>query len=187
VLLFEYPRCQCLRSVIVLNLNGALKNDWTGVQIFINKMHRASGNLYTVINRLLLDIQPRERWQETRMDVHNAIRERLNKIFRKQPHVTRETYQLDIAFPQLINDLRVVLFTGAPSPLDDYGLDTTRARLFESAAFGLSLITTAIEELGISPLFTASTSATMFDPRPEMRMPIFIKRNRGCGMTARHG
>ena len=54
-------------------------------------------------------------------------------------------------------------------------VSTPRSRAFSRpAAFALSLITTATRESGISPLLTESTRATIFEPRPEMSMPIFI-------------
>ena len=54
--LFENSGRQGFRRVVVFYLNHTLQNDRPRVEIFIDKMNRASGELYSVVDRLLMNI-----------------------------------------------------------------------------------------------------------------------------------
>ena len=113
---------------------------------------------------LLLNIQTEETTEADSMDVHDPILKCVNEILREQTHITGETNQLNVALSKLTNDVRIMFFTRSAATFDDHRLNSALTCLRKPGAFALSLITTATSEAGISPLFTASTSATIFDP-----------------------
>jgi hypothetical protein len=43
-------------GIVVIYVNGPLQNYWPVVELFVHKMYRAAGNLYAVLDRLLLNI-----------------------------------------------------------------------------------------------------------------------------------
>ena len=97
------------------------------------------------------------------MDICNPILKCVNEILREQTHITvRQTNST--SRKKLTNDVRIMFFTRSAATFDDHRLNSALTCLRKPGAFALSLITTATSEAGISPLFTASTSATIFDP-----------------------
>src|SRR5689334_6038850 len=60
VFLREYPTGERLLRVPLPNGHGALEDDRTPVDLGRDEVHRATGDLDTVVERLLLSVQPRE-------------------------------------------------------------------------------------------------------------------------------
>jgi hypothetical protein len=69
-----------------------------------------------------------------------------------------------------------VFFARPPVFFDDKRFNSALFALFQAfCAFVLSLMTTAISESGISNRFERlQQSPVIFEPRPEIKMPIFI-------------
>ena len=84
------------------------------VQVIIHKMHRATGNLYPVLEGLLLRLEAGKRRQQRRMNIENAVRERGYKLRRQQPHITGQANQIHSVRAQAIDHLDVVLLALAP-------------------------------------------------------------------------
>src|SRR4051794_10863145 len=80
VLLLQDSRPKRLLGVAVQYRHAALHDDGAVVTIFVNEMHSAARDLNSVVERLLLRVQPRERRQQRRMDVQNAMRKSAHEI-----------------------------------------------------------------------------------------------------------
>src|SRR5687767_12671908 len=91
VFLFEDACGECLNRIAIEHGHGALRDDWPTIKRLVNKVDRAAANFHAMLERLSLRIKPGKRRQQTRMNIHNPVPERLNKTRRQQPHVTRET------------------------------------------------------------------------------------------------
>ena len=63
---------------------------------FVDEVHGASGNLRTIVKCLSLRVQPWKRRQQRRVHVEDSVGKGLNKHRRDDPHVTRETDQIDL-------------------------------------------------------------------------------------------
>ena len=97
VLVFQNFRRESFRRVRVGNFNRPLREYRAVVEIVVNKMNRAAGYFNAVFNRLPLRVESGKRGQQARMNINDFIRERLNKMRRQKPHITRQTNQLDPA------------------------------------------------------------------------------------------
>src|SRR5579862_158141 len=91
------------------NWHCLLHDDRTVIEFFIHKMHRATRNLHTVCERLLLGFQSGERGQQRRMDVENPMRELTHEPRREQPHIAGKANQIDLVTLQSGYDLTVVI------------------------------------------------------------------------------
>ena len=67
-----------------------------------------TGHLHTVVEGLLLCIEPWERRQQRGMDIKNPIRKRGHKLRRKQPHITGQANQVHVVRLQPSHHIRVV-------------------------------------------------------------------------------
>src|SRR5215468_4875752 len=69
VLLLENSRRQRVLIILIHYVHSFLDDDGSMVEFFIDKMHRATRDLYAVGKRLLLSFQTRESGQKGRMNI----------------------------------------------------------------------------------------------------------------------
>src|SRR5215831_15154788 len=74
VLLGEDPIGKRVLVVRIEDGYRGLQNDRPGIQIFIHKVDRTTGELHSVIERLPLRFESGKRWQKGRMNVQNTLR-----------------------------------------------------------------------------------------------------------------
>ena len=67
----QYPGRQDIRRIIIEDGNHGLDNDRSRIHAFIDKVNRAAAPFNPIVNRLLLDMQPRKGGQQGRMDIHH--------------------------------------------------------------------------------------------------------------------
>ena len=63
----------------VRQLDGALQDDRPRVDALVDEVHRDAEDLHAVVERLLDGVQARERRQQRRMDVEDAVGEARTK------------------------------------------------------------------------------------------------------------
>src|SRR5450755_3765914 len=63
-------------SVVIFNGNRGLQNDGASIEIFVYKVHRATGKFCAVIQSLFLRFESGEGWQQRRMNIQDAIGKR---------------------------------------------------------------------------------------------------------------
>jgi hypothetical protein len=63
-------------------------------------MHRSAADAHAVLQRLPLRVEPRKRGQKRRVNVEDAIRERLEQRPADSPHEAGKTDEADIAILQ---------------------------------------------------------------------------------------
>ncbi len=100
MLLFEYSRGECLDRIILQHRHRALRDDWTTIKRLVNEVDRASTHLHAMLERLSLRIESRKRRQQTRMNVEYPPPERLDETRRQEPHVSRQTNEIDLMLAQ---------------------------------------------------------------------------------------
>ncbi len=109
VLLLQDPCRQRLCSIVVDHRHCLLQNDHAVVDGLVDKVHRATGDLRPIFERLMLRIEPRKRRQQRRMHIQNAIRKRLYKRRRDNAHIARQADEIDLVLMQPRDHLRIML------------------------------------------------------------------------------
>ena len=71
-------------------------------------MHGRTTHPDPVGERLTLGVETRERGQERRVDVQDALGERIEQGLADEPHEPRQAHQVDTVSPQDLDDRRVV-------------------------------------------------------------------------------
>src|SRR5690349_13980476 len=71
VLLYEDTSGEGLDCVVIEYRHGGLDDDGAGIEIFVDEVDGAAGDLHAVGQRLVLRVESRERGQERRVDVQN--------------------------------------------------------------------------------------------------------------------
>ena len=64
MLLLEYSRRQRFHGIVITHVYCSLGNDRTMIQLFIHKVHGASADLHTLLQRLPLGVQSWKRGKE---------------------------------------------------------------------------------------------------------------------------
>ena len=95
-------------GVVVQNRYGYLEDDWTCIQLLIDKVNGAPRDLHPVLERLMLRVKSRESRQQRRMDVHDAIRERLDKFGAEQAKKSCEAHEVNLISPEFLDHEAVV-------------------------------------------------------------------------------
>lgn len=131
--LLQDSRGQAINGIPFNHRHGTLGDDWTTIERLIHKVHGASTHLHAVCERLALGVEPRERRQETGVNIEYPTTERVNKTRRQQPHVSRETNKIHVAFAQRGNDLALMLFAISPTPGNHKCLNPTFSRQLQPA------------------------------------------------------
>src|SRR5678810_1144245 len=72
-------------------------------------MNGSAAHLHTVLDGLPLRLESGESRQERRMDVHDAVRERLNELRSHEAHESGEAHESDVARTQLHGERMVVV------------------------------------------------------------------------------
>ena len=117
MLLFEDPRRQLVRTIVIPYGYGILKNNRTAVELGGYQVNRDSRVCHAVLPSLVLRIHARERWKQRWVNIQNSVRESLDKDSAKPPHESREAHQLDIALFKLHDQLSIVIFARRESCL----------------------------------------------------------------------
>src|SRR6267378_1317709 len=73
VLFFQYALGKRLFVIFVEHRNDSLRDDWPAIECLINKGHRATAEFDAMFQSLLLRIKTRERRQQARMNIQDAI------------------------------------------------------------------------------------------------------------------
>src|SRR5262252_9270836 len=79
-----------------MNRDGSLEHDRTAIQLGGDEMNGRTRDLDAMFDRLPLCVQARERRQKRRVDVQDAILKRVEERRANEPHVARETDQIDV-------------------------------------------------------------------------------------------
>ena len=74
--------------IIVADSNWGLENYGTVIDLSVDKVDRAAGNLDSVIESLLLRFQTRKGRKQRRMYVYDSSRIKINKLFAEDPEIT---------------------------------------------------------------------------------------------------
>ena len=82
-----------------------MKDNWSFIAFFVDKMHRAAGKLHAMVKRLMLSFQTRERRQQRRMNVDDPIREPPNGVRPEDPHESRQDHGGGAGLLDSITDL----------------------------------------------------------------------------------
>ena len=138
-------------------------------------MDRATCDLDSVRECLLLRFEPGERGKQRRMDVENALGKLLHEPWGEQTHVSRKAYEVDLVLPEAATISRSCI--SRPLPFEAMNA-VGRLSFFAVSsppASGLFEITIAIRASGILPEAMLCAMASKFEPRPERSMPRFFK------------
>jgi len=96
--------------VVVVYWQDGLENDGAGVEIFVNEMDRAAGELDAVLESLALRLETWKRGQQRWVNVQNAVWKRGHKIRRQQAHVAGEADEIDFVLVQDRYNLAIIGF-----------------------------------------------------------------------------
>src|SRR5690242_2397765 len=102
------------------------------IQLLVDKMHRATGDLDAVLERLSLSIDAGKSRKQRRVYIEDAILERSHEVRTKQSHVARKTNELNSATLELTDDLPIVLFASFVLVAYDHRFNSTLASLKQS-------------------------------------------------------
>ena len=93
-----------------------------------------AADLYSVVDRLLLGVESRERGQQRRMDVEDAVGERLDERRTDEAHEAGQADKPDVAGAQLLDESAVICVAGRKGAMrETYRLDLGRPRSIQSS------------------------------------------------------
>ena len=95
--------CEFL-DIATLVDNSTLVDDATTIQSLVDEVCSNTENLYTIIHSILNSVCTLKRWQERRMDVHNALCIALQEHLTHDTHIARKTYELHAALVEHIGN-----------------------------------------------------------------------------------
>lgn len=96
-----------LNGIVVQNGNGHLEKNRPAVEVFIYKVDRATGDLYTMGQGLILGIETREGGQERRVDIQDTPLKFPNELPTEESHVACQTNPIDRVRIKQISNLRI--------------------------------------------------------------------------------
>src|SRR5258708_24259019 len=105
MLLFENPCRQRLDRILIQHRDGRLDEDWPRVEALVHEMNRASGDLHSMLQCLVLGVEPRESRKQGRMNIQDTLRVLSDEISAQQAHETSHANQLDPIFLQFLDKL----------------------------------------------------------------------------------
>lgn len=129
--LLEDARGKCIWSVSGYHRDGMLNDDRAPIEFRRHQMHGDAAHFHSVLNRLLLGIEPRERRQQRRMDVQNLVGERVDQPSTYEAHESGQTHQPNITRLQLSRESLIVVVTRGERTMrehDCFDARGTRAR-----------------------------------------------------------
>jgi hypothetical protein len=109
VLLLQDPRAQRFFRVPRTYRNHALFQDRTGVDSFVDQMHRATAEPDPVLECLFLRVESGKGRQEGRVDVDHPIREGRENRLAQDPEETGENHPSDLMVREQRSDARLDL------------------------------------------------------------------------------
>lgn len=137
MLLDEDARRQRIDRVIVQHRHAALHDDRAAIELRCHKVHRHTGELYAVLERLSLRVDARKRRKERRMDIENGIRKRLEHGSADEPHEPSQADQADMTRAQGAHECAVELIAYRERAMTDVErLDPGLAGTIEARRFG---------------------------------------------------
>jgi len=110
VFFLQDTRGKSFFRVVVVYWQDGLENDGAGVEIFVNEMDRAAGELDAVLESLALRLETWKRGQQRWVNVQNAVWKRGHKIRRQQAHVAGEADEIDFVLVQDRYNLAIIGF-----------------------------------------------------------------------------
>jgi hypothetical protein len=100
------------RLVVALeHLNCTLGEDWSGVDSPVNHVHRTTSDAYAVGNRIAHAMSARERWQQSRVGVNDAIWEFTEESWAEHTHESSTDNQVGIVRTHQISEGKVPVVT----------------------------------------------------------------------------
>ncbi len=132
VLFYENARGEALSGVCVRHLDGALQDDGAVIELLVDEVHRAAGELGAVRQRLRLGVEPWKGWQQRWMDVQDAMRECGNEAGAEQAHVAGKTDEVDTMLAKSRDHLRIMLGAFAAGGRYSEGRQAAVARRVET-------------------------------------------------------
>src|SRR5271157_1480289 len=94
--LFKNPRGQTPLIVTGENRHNPLGDDDSVIELFVNEVDRASGDIHAILERLPRRVPAWKGWQQGGMDVQNTLRICLDKLRGEQAHVSGEADQVNL-------------------------------------------------------------------------------------------
>src|SRR5262245_51984259 len=175
MLLFENPRRERFDRIVVQHGYGRLQNDRPRVKMLVYEMNRAPRDLNSVLERLVLCVEPREGGKKRRVNIQDPLRVFPHKARAQQAHEPSQADQLNIVPFELLDQPLVVYFA-----VESLGwhADRVKASLpgdIESARFGA--IRDHHRDLGAKPArgdvigdrFEIGSAAREQNPQPTHR------------------
>jgi hypothetical protein len=101
-----------------------LHDDRPMIELFVDKVHGASGDSDPIGESLTLRVETGKGGQQRRVDVENALREGAHKLHRQQSHVASETDEINLVRLQTGDDLGIVLGALPSSRLNHLGRES---------------------------------------------------------------
>jgi len=97
-------------GVFVEHGNGGLQNNRAGIEVFVNEVDGAAGELHAVFERLPLRFEAGEGREQGGMNIQDPAWIFGDKKWREQAHVSGEANEVDFVFIENGGDLAVVDF-----------------------------------------------------------------------------
>ena len=90
VLLLKDAICKCVFGVIVVDRHSNLRDDRAVVKTGAHEVDCAACDFYARFDRLTLGMKSTEAREKRRMDIDDAVRECIHKIFPADTHISRK-------------------------------------------------------------------------------------------------
>ena len=88
VLLRKDAICECIFGIIIIDRHSDLRDDRAVVKTGAHEVDRAACDFYARFDRLTLGMKPAEAREKRRMDIDDAVRECVHKIFSADTHIS---------------------------------------------------------------------------------------------------
>jgi len=126
MLFFQDLRRKRFFRVVIEDRNRGLQNDGAGVEIFVDEMDGAAREFDAIFEGLALRFEARERGEQRRVNVQDAVWIFCDEERREQAHVSGEADEIDFMLVKNGGDLAVVDFAFETFRWDCARLDATR-------------------------------------------------------------
>lgn len=97
------PLMQRLGRVPILHRHRLLRDNRSGIHASIHEVYRTPRDLHSMIQRLLPRFQSGKRWQQRRMNVHNAALEGPKEFSLEHPHESSQRDQIHPGFRERLH------------------------------------------------------------------------------------
>src|SRR5882724_8470709 len=128
------------KGVLVVGVedrDGGLQDDGAGVEVFVDEVDGAAGELHAVVEGLLLRFEARERGEERGMNIQDALGKGGDEEWEEEAHVACEADEIDLVFAEDGGDLAVVGFALEAFGGDGAGGNVAGGGAFEAGGAGL--------------------------------------------------